>query len=98
VSIDPERDTLEALRAFRQQNRLESDRWRLLRGSPGDVQQLADSIGFNYYPGSKLQFAHSLLITELNPAGEIVYQQSGLGRSPREAVTALLRLVRKQAK
>jgi len=97
VSIDPQRDTPEALRAFRGKYRLPVEHWSLLRGSPGDVKKLADMVGFNYYPGanadSSQQFAHSLLITVLNPAGEIVYQQAGIGNPTDEAVAALLRLV-----
>ena len=97
VSIDPDRDTLAALRAFRQQHGLAAD-WRILRGSPEDVKRLADLVGFSYYPGSQLQFAHSLLITELNPTGDIIFQQSGSGAPPREAVAALVRQARKWAK
>lgn len=93
VSIDPERDTPEALRAFREKYALPIERWSLLRGKPGDVKKLADLVGFRYYPGSNLQFAHSLLVTVLNADGEIVYQQSGIGNTRDEATAALLRMV-----
>jgi protein SCO1/2 len=94
VSIDPERDTPAALRAFRKKHGL-SDRWRLLRGSAEDVKKLANLIGFSYSPGSQLQFAHSLLITVLNPTGEIVYQQSGIGNTRDDALGAVMRVVRR---
>lgn len=88
VSIDPERDTPAALRAFREKYGLGTEHWTLLRGGGDSVKRLAELLGFRYSPGSNTQFAHSLLITVLNGAGEIVYQQSGLGVDPREAARA----------
>ena len=94
VSIDPGRDSTEALRAFREKHRLGTEHWTLLRGAGDDVQHLAAMLGFNYYPGSNTQFAHSLLITVLNGAGEVVYQQSGIGADACGAVAALMKLAR----
>lgn len=94
VSIDPERDTPAALRAFREKHRLGTEHWTLLRSDSDSVQRLAEMMGFRYYPGSSSQFAHSLLITVLNGAGEIVYQQSGLGADSRDPVATLVRLVK----
>ncbi len=98
VSIDPERDTPKALRAFREKYDLPLEHWSLLRGKPEDVKKLADLAGFRYYPGSNLQFAHSLLITVLNPDGEIVYQQSGIGNTRDDATAAVLRMMKPKAK
>ena len=98
VSIDPERDTPEVLRAFRAQHELPTERWTLLHGSPEATRELASYIGFNYQPGSPTQFAHSLLISIANESGEIIFQQSGLGRPPNDAVEALLRLTRAKRK
>ena len=91
VSIDPERDTPEALRAFRARHELPTERWTLLRGSTEATRELAGRVGFNYQPGSPTQYAHSLLISILNESGEIVFQQVGLGRGPGEAVEALVK-------
>ena len=62
------------------------------------MKKLADLVGFRYYPGSNLQFAHSLLITVLNPDGEIVYQQSGIGNTRDDATAAILRMMKPKAK
>ncbi len=93
VSIDPERDTPEALRAFRAKHELPTERWTLLRGSAEATRQLAGLVGFNYQPGSPTQYAHSLLISVLNASGEIVYQQSGIGNVRDDAVGTVVRLV-----
>lgn len=98
VSIDPARDTPEALRAFREKHGLSMTRWSLLRGKPEDVQKLADRIGFRYYPGSTLQYAHSLLISVVDQSGEIVFQQSGMGNVRDEAHLAVLRLLAPKSK
>ena len=91
VSIDPERDTPEALRAFRAKHELPTERWTLLRGSTEATRELAAMVGFNYQPGSATQYAHSLLITIINESGEIVFQQAGLGRPAGDAVAILSR-------
>ncbi|MCE9611308.1 MAG: SCO family protein [Chthoniobacter sp.] len=93
VSIDPARDSVEALRAFREKHKLAIKHWSLLRGSPEAVKKIADVVGFRYYPGSNLQYAHSLLVSVLNPEGEIVFQQAGIGTVRDDALAAVLRMV-----
>ncbi|NJM55756.1 MAG: SCO family protein [Verrucomicrobiae bacterium] len=93
VSIDPERDTPEALRAFRGRMKLPMERWTLLTGRPDDVRELAALLGVNYRKDARGQFAHSNLITLLNAGGEVVAQQSGLNQSPDELVRKLNTLV-----
>jgi protein SCO1/2 len=97
VSIDPTRDTPDVLRAYREKKHLGTDHWTLLTGSPESVKQLADMIGFQYYPGSQRQYAHTLVITILNDRGEIVFQQAGIGASPDGAVATLAKLTKKGA-
>jgi len=92
VSIDPERDTPEALSAFRKKHRLTGSEWTLLQGTPDCVKQLAEKVGFVYSPGSKTQFAHSLMITILNASGEVAHQQVGLGTDRSNAVATLEKL------
>jgi protein SCO1/2 len=92
VSIDPERDTPEVLKAFRKKHRLTGSEWTLLTGKPECVKQLAEKVGFVYSPGSKTQFAHSLMITVLNAAGDVAHQQAGLGADRSTAVATLEKL------
>jgi protein SCO1 len=89
VSIDPERDSAEALKAFRQKYSLGPANWTLLRGNAADVRELATNVGFTYVPGSAMQFAHSLLITMLDGKGEVIFQQAGIGVDRSESVVAL---------
>jgi protein SCO1/2 len=78
VSFDSERDTPEALRAYREKDKLEISRWTLLRGAADDVRELSALLGINYVKDARGQFAHSNVITVLNADGEIVYQHQGL--------------------
>ena len=73
---------------------LATEHWSLLRGTPEATRELATMVGFNYQPGSPTQFAHSLLVSIVNPAGEIIYQQSGVNRPPQDAVAVLTKLVK----
>jgi len=96
VSIDPERDSVAALKAYREKRKLGEQHWMLLRGADRDVRELARELGFQYFPGSKTQFAHSLLVTVLNQKGEVVFQQAGVSIDRTEAVKAIEKLLAKR--
>jgi protein SCO1/2 len=93
VSFDPKRDTPEALAEYRRVRNLGTERWTLLRGEPDAVQELAALLGVRYKQDARGQFAHSNVITVLNPDGEIVRQQVGLSQDIEETVRALVKLV-----
>ena len=78
-TVDPEADTLVVLRDYRRTMRLPRPGWKLLRGSSRDIRKLAAILGFNYQQIEAGEFVHSNLVTVLNPRGEIVHQQNGVG-------------------
>ena len=78
ISFDHERDTPEKLHAFRQRMILPVANWTLLRGGADDVRELAALLGVNYRKDARGQYAHSNIITLLNSAGEVDFQQAGL--------------------
>lgn len=98
VSIDPKRDTPEALHNYRIKHQLGTEHWSLLHGSPEAVKQLAEHIGFQYVPGSDRQYGHTLVITILDQNGEIVFQQPGVGAFPDAAVDTLVRLTKRDTR
>ena len=91
VTFDTERDTPAALQAYRQRHSLSIDHWSLLTGKPDDVRELAALLGVKYQKDSRGQFAHSNVITVLNPSGEIAYQQIGLNKDVLATVKAIER-------
>lgn len=94
VSMDPERDSPEALAQFRKKNGLANGSWTLLRGEADDVRELAALLGVNYAPDGRGQFSHTNLITLLNAEGEIAFQHVGLKQDP----TGLMAAIAKAAK
>ena len=95
VTFDTQRDTVEALHAYREAQQLSPKSWTLLRGQPDDVRELAALLGINYKQDARGQFAHSNLVTILNGDGEIAHQVKGLNNAPDEAVKALKQLAEK---
>jgi protein SCO1 len=93
VSIDPERDTPGRLAHFAGSTRLDPDRWTLLGGDDGDVLELSMLLGIRYRREGESEFSHSNTMLVLDPAGEIVFRQPGLG----EDLGPLLRAVRAAA-
>jgi protein SCO1/2 len=77
VSFDTVRDTPAALAQYRQQRQLDGQ-WTLLHGDDGAVRELAALLGVKFKQEADGMFAHSNLITILNPTGEVVHQRTGL--------------------
>lgn len=96
VTIDPERDTPEVLKAYRISHHLDAN-WNLLHGSRDDVLEIAALLGVKFKKEEQGQFVHSNLITVLNEKGEITYQQIGSNRAPDAAVAALQKLFKTSA-
>jgi protein SCO1 len=88
VSFDTVRDTPAALALYREQRQLDAH-WTLLHGDDGAVRELAALLGVKFKQEADGMFAHSNLITILNPAGEIVHQRNGLRGGLEEAALAV---------
>ncbi len=89
LSIDPERDTPAALRAYARENELDPAHWTLLRGDATDVQDMAAVLGVKYKRGPSGDYSHSNLISILDQDGNIVFQQEGLKILPDEAAAVI---------
>ncbi len=89
VSFDSARDSPAALNAYRARMALGSN-WTLLHGEPAAVQELAMLLGVKYSQDARGQFAHSNLITVLNPEGEVSHQRAGLMGDVSEAAKAVI--------
>lgn len=92
VSFDVGRDTVDALKAYRVKKQLATARWTLLRGKEDDVRELSALLGINYKRDANGQFSHSNVITLLKAEGEVVFQQTGLNKDPKETVAAVEKL------
>ncbi len=79
VSIDPETDTPERLKAFAKENFMDQDPWIFLRSSEENTREFAAVLAVNYKQITPLDFSHSNIISVFNKQGELVFQQEGLG-------------------
>ena len=89
VTFDVERDTVRTLHGYREKLKLDDNRWLLLRGESEDIFELSALLGVRFKKDQRGQFAHSNIITILNPNGEIIHQQTGLNQDPAASVKAL---------
>lgn len=88
-SLDPGRDTPEAMREFARNQKLDLDRWRLLAASEDGVRDLAAVLGVRYQPEENGQIAHSAMIFVIDPAGVVRHRQVGVVQEPGELVRAV---------
>jgi len=79
ISIDPERDTPEALHRLAETRRVDTSRWTLARADSADVRTLAALLNVQYrqLPGG--EFNHSSVITLLSPQGVVESSSTKLG-------------------
>ena len=92
VTMDPEVDSTDRLQALAQEFDLGPD-WRLLRGTPDQVRELAAVLGVKYRKVSETDFAHSNTVSVLDADGVVVFQKQELGadiEAGAEAVEGLL--------
>ncbi len=95
VSLDPERDTPEVLKAYMADKGLDESRWTMLHGDPGDVRELSAMFGVRYRPMGHDDIAHSNMITVLDTGGVIRYQMKGLNEDLDATLEAIAEAVEK---
>ena len=79
VSIDPERDTAQALAELANSRRIDTSRWTLARADEATVRNIAALLNIQYRKLPSGEFNHSTVITLLSASGEIVASTSKLG-------------------
>lgn len=89
VSLDPERDTPERMKAWLVEQDLASRDWLMLHGDADEVLGFAAMLGVRYRPMGERDIAHSNMISVLDRDGVVQYQSNGLGDDPAEIVNAL---------
>jgi protein SCO1 len=89
ISIDPDRDTPQALRALAAARRIDTSRWTLARADAASVRTIAALLNVQYRKLPSGEFSHSTVIALLSPTGEIEASSASLGRAD-EALLARL--------
>ncbi|OIV41460.1 SCO family protein [Flavobacterium johnsoniae] len=89
VSIDPKTDTPEKLKSFAIANQMNQELWIFLRSSEENTREFAAVLAVNYKQISPVDFSHSNIISVFNPAGELIFQQEGLGVNNEKTIKAI---------
>jgi protein SCO1 len=80
ISIDPERDTPEALRELAMRHSADLSRWTFARTSAPEVRKLAAALGIQYRKLPDGEFNHATVITLLDPDGRSLARSSAITR------------------
>lgn len=94
-SLDPGRDTPEAMRDFARIQKLDTARWRLMAASEAGVRDLAAVLGVRYQTEEDGQIAHSAMIFVIDAAGVVRHRQVGVADGPGGIVDGVARAGRR---
>lgn len=98
VSIDPERDTPDALKRVADKRSLELPRWRLARTDKAHVRRLAAVLGIQYKQLEDGEFSHASVLVLLDAEGRIVARSDRLGEADPAFVAAARRVLEPSAR
>jgi protein SCO1/2 len=88
-SLDPGRDTPDAMRQFARAHHLDTKRWRLVAASEDGVRDLAAVLGVKYQAEENGEIAHSAMVFVIDEDGVVRHRQVGVGQDPTELVAAV---------
>lgn len=92
VSIDPETDTPERLKAFAIENLMDYPQWVFLQGSLENTREFSNVLAVKYKEISPIDFSHSNIISVFNQKGVLELQQEGLDVDNKETVEKIIEL------
>lgn len=72
ISMDPKRDSPEALRHLMVERKLDATRWTLLRPDPADLRALAGVLGVRYRELADGEFNHTTVLVLLDAEGRVL--------------------------
>ena len=79
ISMDPERDTPEALAKVQSERRLDSSTWMLLRPDSDDLRSLAGVLGIRYRALADGEFNHTTMLVLLDAEGRVLARTERVG-------------------
>lgn len=91
ISIDPEHDDPEALRAYAEARGADLSGWSFLTGEPADVAEVIQGYGVGRIVAEDAEIQHTVATFVIDPEGRIVQRFLGLDHRPEEIVRALRR-------
>lgn len=93
VSLDPERDSPETLKAVAGKRKVDTPRWQLARTDESHVRRLAALLGIQYKQLEDGEFSHASVLVLLDGEGRIVARTDRLGEADADFVAATRRVL-----
>jgi protein SCO1 len=79
VSVDPQRDTIDALASLAIKRELDLKRWSLARAQASDVRKIAAVLGIQYRQLANKEFNHSTILALVSREGRILAKSNSTG-------------------
>lgn len=79
ISMDPQRDTPEALAKVQSERHLDASNWLLLRPEPADLRSLAGILGIRYRALADGEFNHTTMLVLLDAEGRVLARTERIG-------------------
>jgi protein SCO1/2 len=79
ISMDPERDTPQALARVQSERSLDPSNWLLMRPDPGDLRSLAGVLGIRYRALADGEFNHTTMLVLLDADGRVLARTERIG-------------------
>lgn len=89
VSFDTENDTPEVLKKYAEYEQLDIEGWYFVTAKDADIRSLAMMLGVQYVKKSDGEFAHSNLVTVLDPEGKVAVRVEGLNQPMESAAKSI---------
>lgn len=96
-SLDPARDTPEAMRRFAADHHLDRSRWTLLAAGEEDMRTLAAVLGVRMRPDGGGEIAHSAVIAVVDAEGVVRHRQVGVPDGVAPLVAAVRAVAAREA-
>ncbi|MEO5987358.1 MAG: SCO family protein [Candidatus Eisenbacteria bacterium] len=93
-SLDPQRDTPQALSRYGTDHALDPARWILLAAAPNDMRTIAAVLGVRFRPEEGGEIAHSAVIAVVDSGGIVRMLQTGLQTDMKPLLSAIARSYR----
>jgi protein SCO1 len=90
-TLDPERDTSEALKTLARERNLDETRWRLERTDNVNVRKLAGVLGIQYRQLENRDFNHSSALILIDTDGRVLARSSQMGDPDPEFIAAVIK-------
>lgn len=94
ISIDPETDTPEAMKAYLKTNNFDEKQWAFIRSNEENTRELANIMAVKYKEISPVEFSHSNIISVYAKNGTLAYQKEGLDENTETIATEIQKQIK----